>query len=85
MLYKLNDGREVDLSRVVDVSAIRDEGLDPSSISNSRIAFHIRVKSGSSIVVEKKYHFADWAAKKKELELERKEFINALEQFRSSK
>jgi hypothetical protein len=69
----------------VDVSAIRDEGLDPSSISNSRIAFHIRVKSGSSILVEKKYHFADWAAKKKELELERKEFINALEQFRSSK
>ncbi|HPI26455.1 MAG TPA: hypothetical protein PLO57_08340 [Candidatus Cloacimonadota bacterium] len=85
MLYTLNDGREVDLSRVVDVSAIRDEGLDPSSISNSRIAFHIRVKSGSSILVEKKYHFADWAAKKKELDLERKAFVNALEQYRAEK
>ncbi len=85
MLYTLNDGREVDLSRVMDVSAIRDEGLDPSSISNSRIAFHIRVKSGSSILVEKKYHFADWAAKKKELDLERKAFVNALEQYRAEK
>ncbi|HQQ67453.1 MAG TPA: hypothetical protein PLX77_01360 [Candidatus Cloacimonadota bacterium] len=85
MLYKLNDGREVDLSRVMDVSATRDEGMDPSSISDSRIAFHIRVKSGSSILVEKKYHFADWAAKKKELEMERKAFINALEQYRAEK
>jgi len=69
----------------MDVSATRDEGMDPSSISDSRIAFHIRVKSGSSILVEKKYHFADWAAKKKELEMERKAFINALEQYRAEK
>ncbi|MDD2684314.1 MAG: hypothetical protein PHY21_09365 [Candidatus Cloacimonetes bacterium] len=57
MIFTLHDGQEVDLQRVVDVSSIRDEGLDPTSISLSRIAFHIRVKSGGTIIVHKNYHF----------------------------
>lgn len=83
MIFTLHDGQEVDLQRVVDVSSIRDEGLDPTSISLSRIAFHIRVKSGGTIIVHKNYHFSDWAEAKKALEVERKTLIEKLSECSS--
>ncbi|MCB5267840.1 MAG: hypothetical protein LHW46_07030, partial [Candidatus Cloacimonetes bacterium] len=69
--------------RVVDVSSIRDEGLDPTSISLSRIAFYIRVKSGGTIIVHKNYQFSDWAEAKKALEVERKTLIEKLSECSS--
>ncbi len=83
MLFKLTDGREVDLGRIVDVSTLRDSGVDPTSISMSKIGFHIRMKDGLSIVVERKYHYADWAKAKKELDEERKALLCAREEAKA--
>jgi hypothetical protein len=85
MMFTLSDGREVDLSRVVDVSSLRDEGIDPQSISLSILAFHVRLKSRGTITVERKYHYADWAKVKKELEQERNALMEKLEEYRSGR
>lgn len=85
MKHILNDGREVDLNRVVDVSSVRDEGMDPQSISLSKMAFKIRIKTGGSISVERKYHYADWARVKSDLDHERKALMEKLEEFKASK
>jgi len=83
MKYTLSDGRELDLSRVVEVSSIRDEGIDPNSISMSRIAFQIQLKRHETISVHRSYHFSDWAEVKIELEKERKRLLEQLKAFRS--
>lgn len=84
MNYTLSDGREVDLSRVLNVSSLKDEGVNSQSISISKLAFHIRMKSQSSIVVERNYHFSDWAVAKIELERERNQLIQSWEAYKSS-
>lgn len=78
MLYHLKDGREIDLTKVLELSVIRDEGVDKQSISLSKIAFSIRFKNGQSIKVEHTYHFSDWAKAKKELEIQREDILSAL-------
>lgn len=78
MKYKLNDGREIDLNKVYELSVVRDEGMDKKSINLSKIAFSIRLKDGQSIKVEKSYHYSDWAQAKMELDQERADILNAL-------
>ncbi len=73
MHYTLPDGQRIDLKKVVEVGSIRDLGLDPNSISQSRIGFSIKMTGGESVQVIKNYHFCDWAIAKKELETIRKE------------
>lgn len=81
MKYILKDGREIDLTKVYELSVVRDEGMDKQSINLSKIAFSIRLKNGQSIRVERSYHFSDWAQVKKELDQERASILQALSEL----
>ena len=85
MYYILKDGRKVDLSRVVEVSEIRDEGLDTDTISESALSFSIRIKGSSSMKVPRNYHFADWGNEKLDLRKERSRLISAWQAYKKNK
>ncbi len=67
MEHILPDGQKVDLTRVKEITAIRDLGLDPESIDRSVLSFSIRMKNGETKQVKEYYHFSDWAVASKRL------------------
>lgn len=75
MKYTFKDGTTVDLARIVSVSPVRDLGLDPGTITMSRIGFTIHMSRRELVQITRLYHYADWAKVKNELENERKELL----------
>ncbi len=67
MEYLLPDGQKVEMSRIKEITQIRDLGLDPGSIDRSVLSFSIRLRGGTTIQVKEYYHFSDWSEAKKKL------------------
>jgi hypothetical protein len=82
MNYSLPDGITVDLSKVFEVSEIRDYGYDVSTVDLSILRFSIRLKSGASIPVTKYYHYEDWNIRIIELRKIRADFVAQWEEYK---
>jgi len=82
MLYKLPDGREIDLTRVKSVSSIRDSGLEVNSIEKSAMTFSIRLAGSETIEVKELYHYADWAEATLKIKRMRQDLLNKLKDVR---
>lgn len=83
MNYILPDGSSVDLSKVAEITEIRDYGYDDSTVEKSLVQFTIRMKNGISVPIKKHYHYSDWSIVIKELRKLRQEVITALEEYKA--
>jgi hypothetical protein len=81
MEYLLPDGQKVELSRIKEITQIRDLGLDPGSIDRSVLSFSIRLRGGKTIQIKEYYHFSDWSEAKKSL---KKIHASLMEQWQQS-
>jgi hypothetical protein len=83
MTYTLANGTSVDLSKISEISEIRDIGYDETTIEKSLIKFTIRFHNGSQIPVMMHYHFNDWHLVIKELRKIRSDLFSAWESFKT--
>lgn len=75
MKYTLADGTIIDLSKVTEVSEIKDYGEDEHTIDESTLCFSVRMKNGKSIKVSLNYHYNDWFSIYKKLKDIRNDII----------
>lgn len=75
MKHTLIDGTVIELLKVVDVTEIKDYGLDENTIDQSTLSFTIRYKNGKSQKISMNYHYNDWFAVYNDLKNLRKELI----------
>ncbi|MBM4400196.1 MAG: hypothetical protein FJ041_07720 [Candidatus Cloacimonetes bacterium] len=75
MKHTLIDGTVIELLKVVDVTEIKDYGLDENTIDQSTLSFTIRYKNGKSKKISMNYHYSDWFAVYNDLKNLRKELI----------
>jgi hypothetical protein len=85
MIYELPNSVTVDLSKVYEVSEIRDYGYDDTTVELSLVQFTIRLKNGTSIPVKKHYHYSDWSIIIKELRKIRQDLITHWEEYKATK
>lgn len=85
MNYSLPDGITIDLSKVFEISEIRDYGYDESTVDLSILRFSIRLKSGATIPITKYYHYEDWNIRIKELRKIRADLVAQWEECKASK
>jgi len=67
MIYKLPDGKQIDLSRVRRISSVRDFGQDKTSIEKSKLGFTVHLDRREVMEIWEYYHYSDWAAVKKKM------------------
>jgi hypothetical protein len=84
MKLTLDDGTEIDLSNIYEVTQIKDYGFDTHTIDQSTISFIIRYKSGKSKKVSKNYHFTDWFNVYKELKALRNDIVESWQKSKRS-
>jgi hypothetical protein len=80
MNYTFTDGTVVDLKKVVEISEIRDYGLDENTIDKSTLLFTIRYKDGTSTQIKRYYHYSDWSVIVRELRSQRADLIHKWEE-----
>lgn len=85
MVYTLADGTSIDLSKVSEVSDIKDYGEDEHTIDESTLCFTVRMVNGKSVKVSLNYHYNDWFSIYKELKEIRKDIITQWEKYKAEK